>query len=964
MKTALAQYLALLALPCASIMQLLAAPLGTAFTYQGKLTDGGQPANGNYDLRFTIYDVPDGGSYIAGPVTNGAVVANDGLFTTALDFGEDVFIGEVRWLEVGVRTNGGSDFTLLAPRQQLRPAPYALFAPNAGAAATAGSATTVAANGVASASLQASAVTSDKIADGTIGTADIATIDGGRIVGGDLAAGRLKVGDGHMLTGSWATIAGGILNTAADYGASVGGGHLNSASGYLSTVGGGANNAATNYYATVGGGYGGLAGGPRATVGGGESNTARGYGSTVGGGNANAATNNYAAVPGGRNNLAGGEDSLAAGRRAKALHNGAFVWGDATDADFASTKTNQFLIRAGGGVGIGTNNPQTTLHVAGTVTADGFSGNGAGLTALSGTALTTGSVSESALAPNAVTSAKILDGTVTVADVQPNTFWKASGNAGTTPGAHFLGTSDNQPLELRVNGQRGLRLEPTQTNGAVNVIAASPANHVAPGVVGSVIGGGGTLDWFGVPGTNQVAANYATIGGGVENDIGRDSWYATIGGGDKNTISTNASAATIAGGDRNVIWANAYASAIGGGAGNTIKDGARRCTIGGGTMNVVEYTDSATIAGGLWNLVMAGAHRSSVGGGFSNVIGASSLSATIAGGSSNRVQSGSSYATIGGGHANNIAVNAQYATIAGGWTNTASGYAAAIGGGQLNVASDSFATVGGGNQNAAGLYGTVPGGLLNQAVGVYSLAAGRRAKANHTGAFVWADSTDADFASTTSNQFNIRATGGVRLDTGSAPGVSLNAADRALLTCGWNPFTSGTHFGLGRWGMFMEAHTLTLGMPALGGKTVQVVKYNEDSSYTSLMTVDQGGTVTATAFNPPSDRNAKENFAPVDCREVLEKVAALPISRWNFKADTQTPHLGPMAQDFHASFGLGTDDKHIATVDADGVALAAIKGLNKKLEDREAEIAGLKRSVNELMEALSLLQAKKEGVAR
>jgi hypothetical protein len=66
---------------------------------------------------------------------------------------------------------------------------------------------------------------------------------------------------------------------------------------------------------------------------------------------------------------------------------------------------------------------------------------------------------------------------------------------------------------------------------------------------------------------------------------------------------------------------------------------------------------------------------------------------------------------------------------------------------------------------------------------------------------------------------------------------------------------------------------------------------------------------------------------------VLEKVAALPISRWNFKGDTATPHVGPMAQDFHAAFRLGTDERHIATVDADGVALAAIQGLNQKLEE-------------------------------
>jgi hypothetical protein len=114
--------------------------------------------------------------------------------------------------------------------------------------------------------------------------------------------------------------------------------------------------------------------------------------------------------------------------------------------------------------------------------------------------------------------------------------------------------------------------------------------------------------------------------------------------------------------------------------------------------------------------------------------------------------------------------------------------------------------------------------------------------------------------------------------------------------------------------------------------------------------------VTATAFNPPSDRNLKENFIPVRPSEILEKVAAIPISRWNFKGDAETPHVGPMAQDFHAAFGLGTDERHIATVDADGVALAAIQGLNQKLEEelakKNAEIDELKRSVAELKEML------------
>ena len=82
-----------------------------------------------------------------------------------------------------------------------------------------------------------------------------------------------------------------------------------------------------------------------------------------------------------------------------------------------------------------------------------------------------------------------------------------------------------------------------------------------------------------------------------------------------------------------------------------------------------------------------------------------------------------------------------------------------------------------------------------------------------------------------------------------------------------------------------------------------------------------------------SDRNAKENFEPVSPREVLNKVAALPISTWNFKELRDGRHMGPMAQDFYAAFRLGGSDKTITSVDPDGVALAAIQGLNQKLED-------------------------------
>ena len=94
----------------------------------------------------------------------------------------------------------------------------------------------------------------------------------------------------------------------------------------------------------------------------------------------------------------------------------------------------------------------------------------------------------------------------------------------------------------------------------------------------------------------------------------------------------------------------------------------------------------------------------------------------------------------------------------------------------------------------------------------------------------------------------------------------------------------------------------------------------------------------------PSDRNIKENFEEIDPKAVLEKVANLPITQWNYIADqADTLHLGPMAQDFAAAFGLGNNEKRISMMDSDGVALAAIKGLNQIVEDKDKEILKLKK---------------------
>jgi hypothetical protein len=111
---------------------------GTAFTYQGRLNSGTNVATGSYDVKFTLFAVNAGGSAIVGPVTNAAVDVTNGLFTTIVNLG-NLFNGASNWLELAVSTNGANTFFTLAPRQQLTPTPYAIYAETANAAGLSGS---------------------------------------------------------------------------------------------------------------------------------------------------------------------------------------------------------------------------------------------------------------------------------------------------------------------------------------------------------------------------------------------------------------------------------------------------------------------------------------------------------------------------------------------------------------------------------------------------------------------------------------------------------------------------------------------------------------------------------------------------------------------------------------------------------------------------------------------------------
>ena len=1057
-------------------------PFGSAFTYQGRLESGGNPAQGTYDLRFAVYDAGSGPAQVGYALTNAATGVSNGLFTVTLDFGS-VFDGNPRWLEIGVRTNGGGAFTTLAPRQALNPTPYALYAPSAGTAVTATTAQTVTVGSVVNASLQANAVTTDKIADGTIAASDLnaalasstfwrldgnagtapasqflgttdnqpldlkvnnqrvlrlepnatgpniiggfsgnvvsngafgATIGGGggngnpNVIGGIFATigggeGNTNNGFGATVSGGaankigvsadtstiggglgnwindapsatigggegnkilpnalYATIGGGAGNTNSGlWGTTIGGGTLNYNSGYAATIGGGALNTSTTggSYATIGGGEHNTIGGYYAAIGGGSQNTNSGGYATLGGGERNSITGWYATIPGGQNNRAVADYAFAAGRRAQANHPGAFVWADSTNADFASSSSNQFLIRAWGGVGINKNNPGSALDVNGVVAATGFHAkgpvqlndnevyfhsydifhglgwygnpryfaginvNGPVLYGFGGGALGyTGNGTNVALLWNAygnvgigkVNPATALDvnGAVTATSFSGSFSGSGAGlsavNADTLDGQHgsYYQNADNlnagTVADARLSANVGLLAGAQTFTGAKTFI--NPANSFTgngsglSSVNADTLGGQGGLFYRNADNLNAGKLPDSRLSTNV--DL-------------LNTGQTFGAMKAFNAGLRmndTDIYFNSEDSFHGLGwygvgktfAGNDV-NGPVLYGYAGGALGYLGGNSST-------NLVLQWNSRGSLN------MGTCTNPANYAIALGRNTTANADYATVGGGLKNTA--SGAGATVAGGGYdgsstlgNTASGAGATVAGGTQNIASNSRSTVGGGHNNSAtGWYATVPGGAWNTAAGMSSFAAGQTARANHDGAFVWGDtSTLTDLPSTNNNSVTMRAAGGYRLFSNS--GISA--------------------------GVYLA--------PGSG-------------SWTSM-----------------SDRNAKENLSLVDAQAVLDKVATLPLATWNYRSQLPSVrHLGPMAQDFHASFGLGESDTGITTVDADGVALAAIQGLNAKVEVRgqktEVSIQELKAENAELKARLEkleqLLNDKLNGGAR
>jgi len=328
----------------AAVLLFAATPVmlaqGTAFTYQGQLLTTNGPAHGLYDFTFALYNASTGGSQAGSTIQTNGVNVTNGLFMATMDFGPGIFNGTAYWLQIGVRTNSAASFTALTSRQELTPAPYAIYAENAtmlayGTAIGTGFGNSIQSGGTydfigggqfntngapnstigggAANYIESGANTSTiggganntiqpSATDSTVGGGTVNTIQTGAYQS-TIAGGNLNV---IQSSADQATIAGGDQNViqAGAVDSTIGGGTYNTNSNSYATVGGGSHNTASGQNATVSGGGDNVASGAYATVagGGGQPNIASGQNAAVGGGTGNIASGNYAAVSGGQEN--------------------------------------------------------------------------------------------------------------------------------------------------------------------------------------------------------------------------------------------------------------------------------------------------------------------------------------------------------------------------------------------------------------------------------------------------------------------------------------------------------------------------------------------------------------------------------------------------------------------------------------------------------------------------------------
>jgi MprA protease rhombosortase-interaction domain-containing protein len=253
----------------------------------------------------------------------------------------------------------------------------------------------------------------------------------------------------------------------------------------------------------------------------------------------------------------------------------------------------------------------------------------------------------------------------------------------------------------------------------------------------------------------------------------------------------------------------------------------------------------------------------------------------------------------------------------------------------------SYSVAGGFNARSSGDYGisfgfnTTAANTGSVAMGQYSVASGAASVAlgynAHTnarqGSFVFADRSVIDDGNSMTDEY-FRA------------GVNHSANWR--VSGGFRVFTSSN---------------LSTGVTIQSGASVS----NWGQSNAVISTSTGAYLSTSGVWTNTSDSNRKHSIKPISGEEVLARLRKLPITQWSYRNEGDVKHLGPMAQDFRALFGLGSDEKVIGTVDADGVALAGVQALETRTRKQASELEILKAENKLLQERLNAME-KKTGI--
>jgi len=328
--------------------------------------------------------------------------------------------------------------------------------------------------------------------------------------------------------------------------------------------------------------------------------------------------------------------------------------------------------------------------------------------------------------------------------------------------------------------------------------------------------------------------------------------------------------------------------------------------------------------------------------------------AIVVGGSSNTASG--NYATVGGGCLNTN--TGWLSTLCGGGSNLVSSQFSTLCGGTYNVVSSEFGMLGGGIYNTvgSGTGNTLGGGLGNKVAGWYAtLGGGSENKINGNWATLGGGGNN-----TISNPPGVHSFAtlvGGTLNKVSGYCAALGGGGNNIASGGYSTVPGGSRCKATNNGSFVWS----------GVETVDTVSVS-DNSFTirapggvrfitaannSLAGVQLNRN--ATAWTVLSDRDGKIGFKPVNSRDILSKLASMPVTTWQYKHDPSRRYIGPTSQDFMAAFHLGDYDKGINTLDADGVAFAAIQGLVGELKDRDKKIEALEKKMDLLQKNIESL---------